>query len=45
MEYKGDVVILIPSLNPDNRLIKLVDELLERKEHKNETMYEVNVEK
>lgn len=28
MNYKNEVVILIPSLNPDNRLIKLVDELV-----------------
>lgn len=28
MNYKNEVVILIPSLNPDNRLVKLVDELL-----------------
>lgn len=26
--YKDEIVILIPSLNPDDRLIKLVDELL-----------------
>lgn len=28
MNYEEKVVILIPSLNPDNRLVKLVDELL-----------------
>lgn len=27
MEYKNKVIILIPSLNPDDRLVKLVDEL------------------
>ena len=28
MNYKNEVVILIPSLNPDDRLTSLVDELL-----------------
>ena len=28
MDYKDEIVILIPSLNPDNRLINLVEELI-----------------